>query len=75
MAFAARITDADTGQLIATVADRKFAPVRIVDLNKLTVSSTPREISQLWADTIATAINSDGFTKVDEKRFSLFSLW
>lgn len=53
VAFAMRITDAATGQLIATAADRKFSPLRIVDLNKLTATSSTREICANWAKMIA----------------------
>lgn len=69
VAFAARVTDAATGQLVATVADRKFAPTRVIDLNKLTVSSSSREIVSLWADEIAAAIQGDRVREVNEKRF------
>lgn len=71
VAFAARVTDAQTGKLLATVADRKFPPMRIVDLNKLTVESSPREVCQLWAETIAKALNSDRNTPIEEERFTL----
>ena len=37
-AFALRLSDSKTGTLIATVADRKFPPIRMIDLNKATVS-------------------------------------
>lgn len=71
VAFAARLTNGKDGKLIATVADRKFAPLRLIDLNKLTVSSSAREICALWAVTITEAIQSDGLTDISEKRFSL----
>ena len=69
VAFAARVYDGSSGQLVATAADKKFAPARIVDLNKLTVSSSPREICSLWSDTLAAALQGDGKTKISEKRF------
>jgi hypothetical protein len=69
MAFAARVTDGATGKLIATAADRKFAPTRIIDLNKFTVSSTAREISALWADTITQALQGDKNTKISGKSY------
>ena len=71
VAFAARIYDGTTGELLATVGDRKFPPLRIVDLNKLTVKSSPREICALWAKSIADSFNRKGFTEVEEKRFTL----
>ncbi len=69
VAFAARLTDGSNGQLVATAADRKFAPTRILDLNKLTVSSSAREISALWAATMAQALQGDGLSKIDDTRF------
>jgi hypothetical protein len=65
VAFAARFTDGATGKLVATAADRKFAPTRFIDLNKLTVSSSAREITALWAATFAAILQSDGTTKVE----------
>lgn len=70
-AFAARMTDAQTGQLLATAGDRKFAPTRIIDLNKYTVSSSVREICALWAKSLAEAAQGDGFSKVEEKTWTL----
>ena len=69
VAFAMRVTDASTGELLFTAADRRFAPTRIIDLNKLTVSSSVREIVALWADVIGRGIQSDGFTKIKTKTF------
>jgi hypothetical protein len=74
VAFAARITDGASGRLLATAADRKFAPLRIIDLNKLTVSSSAREVCALWSDTMAAALQGDGFTKIEEKNFD-WKLW
>jgi hypothetical protein len=71
VAFAARILN-PSGQLVATVADRRFPPTRIVDLNKLTVSSSAREICSLWASTMAEALNKGRFVKTErEGRFSI----
>ena len=69
-AFAARVTDGATGELIATAADRKFPPTRIVDLNKLTVTSSAREICSLWADSIARGIQSKDGEKITSQSFS-----
>ena len=63
-AFAGRLYD-DTGRLVATVADRKFPPARIIDLNKLTVSSSVREVCSLWAETLAKAINQGQWVPID----------
>lgn len=72
--FAARAYDGASGKLIGTFADRKFAPVRVVDLNKLTVSSTAREIVSLWAETFAEGLNKGRFEKIEEKKVS-FWIW
>lgn len=71
VAFAARLTDATTGELVASIADRKFPPMRIVDLNKLTVKSSAREVVALWATSIGQALQGNGIDPVTEKRFSL----
>jgi hypothetical protein len=71
-AFALRITD-PSGKLVATVADRKYPPTRIIDLNKLTVSSSAREVCALWADTMAEAFNKGRFAPTSAK--GRFSLW
>lgn len=70
-AFAARMTDG-SGRLVATAADRKFPPTRIVDLNKLTVMSSAREICSLWADTLSEALNKGRFVETEgNSRFSI----
>jgi hypothetical protein len=71
VAFAARLTDGKTGRLLATAADRKFPPMRIIDLNKLTVTSSAREVCALWAKSIAEVLDSNQFAEVKEKRFSI----
>jgi hypothetical protein len=71
-AFALRVTD-PSGKLVATVADRKYPPTRIIDLNKLTVSSSAREVCALWADTMAEAFNKGRFAPTSAK--GRFSLW
>ncbi len=66
-AFAARLTDGESGELIATVADRKFPPTRIVDLNKLTVTSSVREVCSIWAETLADALQKGRMAKVKDR--------
>jgi hypothetical protein len=67
VAFAARVYDGKTGKLVATAADRKFPPTRLLDLNKVTVTSPNREIVSTWANIIAGALNRDGFAKVESQ--------
>jgi hypothetical protein len=72
VAFAARVYDGESGKLLATVADRKFPPIRLIDVNKLTVTSSAREIVSIWADLIAEGLNRDRFAKVSSR--GLFSI-
>jgi hypothetical protein len=72
VAFAARFTNFDGTKLIATAADRRFPPIRIIDLNKLRATSSAREIVSQWSLEMAESIQFDELTKVP--RASLFSL-
>jgi hypothetical protein len=67
VAFAARVYDGKSQKLIATLGDRKFPPVRIIDLNKVTVTSSTREIVATWADIFAEGLNRNRFVKVHDK--------
>lgn len=71
IAIAAKLTDGATGKLIATFADRRFTPVRIVDFNKLTATNSVKEICDLWAKEIATALQNGLEEKVESKKFTL----
>lgn len=64
VAFAARFTSPDGSRLVATAADRRFPPLRIIDLNKLRATSSAREIISQWSRELAQAIQFDQFTKV-----------
>lgn len=72
VAFAARVYDGKSGKLVATLADRKFPPTRLLDVNKLTVTSSAREIVISWAEIIAEGLNRDRFTKVSNR--GIFSI-
>lgn len=52
IAFVMKIIDAQSGQLIASIADRKFPPMKLVDLNKFTVTSSIKEICDHWSSMI-----------------------
>jgi hypothetical protein len=65
VAFSARLTDGASDELIATVADRRYPPLRIIDLNKLFVRSSAREIVADWSKELAQAIQMDRLTNVD----------
>jgi hypothetical protein len=64
--FAARFTNHDGTALIATAADRRFPPVRIIDLNKLRASSSAREIISQWSRELAESIEFEELTKVSK---------
>lgn len=67
-AFALRVTDSRTGKLLATAADRKFPPMRIVDVNKFTISSSIREICSNWGGELADGLHQGRFGKEVERR-------
>ncbi|MBN8549009.1 MAG: DUF3313 domain-containing protein [Deltaproteobacteria bacterium] len=69
--FAARITDSQTGELLATAADRRYSPRRLVNFNKLTATSPNREVCALLAEEFAEAFSSDSLTKVEATRWKL----
>jgi hypothetical protein len=75
LAFAARVYDGKSGKLIATLADRKFPPTRILDLNKLTVTSSAREVCGIWADIFAEGLNREQFTKVESRGIFAILPW
>ncbi|MFO0416402.1 MAG: DUF3313 family protein [Pseudomonadota bacterium] len=72
VSFAARFYAPDGKTLIATAADRRFPPLRIIDLNKLRARSSAREIIAQWAKELALSIQSDRMSKVE--RSSSFSI-
>ena len=75
VAFAMRITDGETNQLLVTIADRKFPPTRIVDFNSLTISSSAREICQSWAAMITETFQVGRFAKVSSKGVFRLKPW
>jgi len=64
VAFAARLTNSDGSVLVATAADRRFPPVRLIDLNKLRATSSAREIIADWAQELSESIQLEEITKV-----------
>jgi hypothetical protein len=70
-AFAARVNDAITGELLATFADRRFPPKRIIDVNKLTATSSVREVCSIWAGMIDEMLDPERKEAVSDKRFSV----
>jgi hypothetical protein len=66
-AFAMRVSVEGETPLVATAADRKFPPTRVIDLNKLTVTSSAREICSNWAIEIVEAFNKGRFGEVESR--------
>lgn len=75
VAFAGRVYDAETGKLIATIADRRFPPTRLLDVNRITLSSSAREIVETWAEIIAEVLNRERFAKVSDRGFFAILPW
>jgi hypothetical protein len=72
-AFAVRVTAPDGKTLLGTAADRRFPPLRVIDLNKLKATSSAREIISDWSRELAESIQTDELTAVE--RTSWWSLW
>ena len=75
VAFAAKVYDAESGKLIATLADRRFPPTRLLDVNRLTVSSSTREIVDTWSEIIAEGLNRDRFAEIPDRGFFAILPW
>jgi len=75
VSFAARFTSPDGTRLLATAADRRFPPVRLIDLNKLRARSSAREIIAHWARQLAQAIQLDEFKKVEGNTWFALLPW
>ncbi len=72
LAFAARFTDPLSNALQASAADRRYPPLRIIDLNKLTITSSTREIVANWSRELAEAIQFNRFATIEKT--SAFSI-
>jgi hypothetical protein len=75
VSFAARFTSPDGKKLIATAADRRFPPIRLIDLNKLRARSSAREIIAHWARQLAQAIQLNEFKKVEGNTWFAILPW
>ncbi len=63
------------GKLMGTLADRKYPPARIVDLNQFTVTSSNREIARIWAKTLAESLENGRFVYTKKRGFFRFLPW
>ena len=73
--FAMRISDGADKKLIATIADRKFPPKRLLDFRKLSATASAREICDFWAEELAETFNKGRFFEVDEVGTWRFLPW
>lgn len=71
-AFEARVRDAATGKLIATVADRRGPKITVIESGKNTFSKSNEMICDEWADQLMKSPNIELFPKVHRSWFSLF---
>ena len=71
-AFEARLKDAATGKLVATVADRRGTRLKIIDFNQLTYTKANEEICNEWSQQLMQATNKELFPKVKRTWFSAF---
>jgi len=51
----ARLVDQTTGEVVAEVIDRRFPQVKVIDINRLTVSSALHELADSFADDMVKA--------------------
>jgi len=72
VAFEARVTDAATGKIVATAADRRGTKVKLVDLNRLSITRPNEEICDEWSTQMMQAFNQNMFPLVKRTRFSPF---
>lgn len=72
VAFEARVTDGATGQLVATVSDRRSTKIKLVDLSKFTYTQSNRQICEQWSGEFMKAFNVSLFPKVNRSYFGLF---
>ncbi len=52
----ARLVDADTGEIVTELVDRRFPKIKIIDVNRLTVMSAVREMSDEFVDDFVKAL-------------------
>jgi hypothetical protein len=74
-AFAVRVSGPDGTTLLGTAADRRFPPIRVIDLNKLRATSSAREIISQWSRELAETIQTDELTAVEKSSWYSFWIW
>lgn len=71
-AFEARVTDAATGALVSTAADRRGPEIKVVDAEKATSAAPNERICDEWAKQLMESANIEIFPTVKRSWFSLF---
>lgn len=71
VAFELRLRDAGSGEVVFTAADRRTPPAKVLDLNKLSFTSSAREICQEWAGLFAQFLNMDKHETLRARKFKV----
>ena len=58
-----RVTDVQTGKVLAIFADKKFPQIKAFDFNKFTIRSPLNEVVELWTEELSDSM----FAKADAK--------
>ena len=72
VAFEARVKDATTGKIIATVSDRRTDRLEIRNFTKTNLAEANREICKQWSEQLMQSTNRELFAKVKGSWFSPF---
>lgn len=71
-AFEARVTDASTGALVSTAADKRGPQIKVLDPERKTTSKPNESICDEWSRQLMESSNIEIFPKVKRSWFSLF---
>jgi len=71
-AFEARVTDAATGALVSTAADKRGPQIKVLDPERETTSKPNESICDEWSRQLMESSNIEIFPKVKRSWFSLF---
>jgi hypothetical protein len=72
VAFEARVTDGATGKLVATASDRRSTKIKLIALDKFTLTQSNREICDEWSQQIMQAFNKEMFPTVKRTWLGLY---
>jgi hypothetical protein len=63
----ARFRDLQTGEVVAELLDRRFPQLKIVDVNRLTLTSALHEIADSFADDLVASLYREPTQKIDKR--------